>query len=134
MAGRRLANTSLPWLAAFFMLAGAMHFVRPMPYVGIMPPWLPSAALLVAVSGFAEIAGGAGVLVPATRRAAGVGLILLLVAVFPANIYMLILAIAGAKPRWWQSLLWLRLPLQPLMIWWVWRAAIRPDRRGGRQA
>ena len=134
MAGLGQAGRSLPWLGGFFVLAGVMHFVRPVPYVGIVPPWLPSAAPLVAVSGVAEIMGGAGVLVPATRRAAGVGLILLLVAVFPANIYMLTLAIAEARPDWWQALLWLRLPFQPLMIWWVWRVAIQPAHPGIRQA
>ncbi len=112
-------------LGGFFLLAGIAHFLRPAAYAGIVPPQLPDPRLLVIVSGLAEIAGGLGVWWPATRRAAGVGLIVLLIAVFPANITMLLQGIAAHRPTWWLALLCLRLPLQPLMIWWVWRAAVR---------
>lgn len=115
-------------LGGFFLVAGVMHLVRPAPYVSIVPGALRVPAMLVTVSGVAEIAGGLGVLLPAVRRAAGIGLILLLIAVFPANINMLVQGIAGARPAWWLALLWLRLPFQPLMIWWVWRVAVRPRR------
>jgi len=78
------------------------------------------AARVVAVSGAAEVLGGVGVLLAPTRRAAGVGLIALLAAVFPANLYM---ARAPERfpriPRW---ALYARLPLQPLMMWWAWKA------------
>jgi uncharacterized membrane protein len=77
------------WLAAgFFIVAGTMHFVTPAEYRQIIPPSLPMPALLVAISGVAEIAGGAGLLIRRLRRLASIGLILLLIAVFPANIYM----------------------------------------------
>ncbi|CAN5385099.1 hypothetical protein BH23GEM4_BH23GEM4_09840 [soil metagenome] len=84
-----------------------------------MPPLLPHPRALVALSGAAEIAGGIGVLVPALRCAAGVGLIALLVAVFPANVYMVLrpAEAGGGIPLW---LLWLRLPLQAALIAWVW--------------
>jgi uncharacterized membrane protein len=75
----------------------------------------------VAISGACEIAGGLGLLVPRVRQAAGVGLIALLIAVFPANIQMLLDARAEGAVRWMQVLLWLRLPLQPLLMGWVWR-------------
>ena len=107
-------------MAGFFVVAGAMHFIRPAPYVKIMPPALPQPLALVLISGVCEMLGGVGVLVPRVRRAAGVGLIALLVAVFPANVHMAVnhARIEGLKvaPIW----LWLRLPLQPVLIAWVW--------------
>jgi uncharacterized membrane protein len=108
-------------LGAFFIAAGVNHFVMPRTYQQIVPPRLRGEAPgLVALSGVAEVLGGAGVLLAPTRRAAGVGLIALLAAVFPANLYM---ARAPERfpriPRW---ALYVRLPLQPLMMWWAWNA------------
>lgn len=110
--------------ALFFIAAGIGHFVIPSFYLAMMPPWLPAHQFLVQLSGVAEIAGGAGLLVPRLRRAAGIGLILLLIAVFPANIQMLLNARAAGTP---QLALWIRLPFQILFIWWVW-AVSRADR------
>ena len=111
---------SLKALAVFFIGSGVNHFVIPKTYEQIVPPGLGDPAMLVRVSGVAEIAGGVGVLVPRTRWLAGLGLIALLAAVFPANAYM---ARNPAKfkkiPAW---ALYARLPLQPLMMWWAWRA------------
>ena len=108
-------------LAALFISAGVNHFVNPKPYRAIMPPSLERHAKeLVEISGVAEVAGGVGVLLVPTRRAAGVGLIALLVAVFPANLYMARAHERFARiPRW---ALYARLPLQPLMMLWAWRA------------
>src|SRR5580692_9212259 len=75
-------------LGLLFIAAGVNHFAHPGFYERIVPPPLPSPALLVVISGVAEIAGGLGVLIPATRKAAGIGLVALLIAVFPANVYM----------------------------------------------
>ncbi len=109
------------------MVLGALHFVLPRMYVSMMPgwlpDWLPSPLALVYFSGVAEILGGAGLLIPATRTAAALGLILLLIAVFPANIEMLRLAQARGASTAFQVALWIRLPLQPLLIWWVWRVS-----------
>jgi uncharacterized membrane protein len=96
----------------------------PRAYRQIVPPRLGhAAARLVVVSGLAEIAGGVGVLLPRVRRPAGLWLIALLAAVFPANVYM---ALAPERfrriPRW---ALYARLPLQPLMMWWAWEATRR---------
>lgn len=105
-------------IGAVFVGAGVLHMVRPRPFEVIVPPGLPDPHALVIASGAAEIAGGVGTLIPKLRPAAGVGLAALLVAVFPANVYMATgprKARLGA-PRW---ALWLRLPLQPLLIWWV---------------
>lgn len=108
------------------MVAGVLHFVRPATYERIIPPGLPWPAALVYVSGLAEIAGGVGLLVPRLRRAAGWGLAALLIAVVPANLYMAVRADRFADldlPVW---ALWLRLPLQGLLILWLLRVA-RPS-------
>lgn len=107
-------------LAVFFLGAGVNHFVSPGSYKQIVPPGLGDPDTLVRLSGIAEIAGGVGVLVPGTRRLAGFGLIALLVAVFPANLYMAGNPAKFAKIPVWA--LYARLPLQPLMMWWAWRA------------
>jgi uncharacterized membrane protein len=121
-------RTILRWLAAiFFIVAGTFHFLKPGLYLQIMPPYLPAPALLVAISGIAEIAGGLGLLIPSLRYAAGWGLIALLVAIFPANIYMLQHPGNFHIAVW---MLWARLPFQGLFILWVWFVAIqRPHRK-----
>jgi uncharacterized membrane protein len=102
-------------LAALFLGSGTLHFVAPGPFVRIVPPFLPWPGALVAISGAAELAGAVGLLTVRWRRLAAVGLVALLVAVFPANVYM---AMRGMMlPAW---ILWARLPLQGLLIWWVW--------------
>jgi uncharacterized membrane protein len=115
-------------LALLFTAAGVLHFVSPDPYLRIVPPFLPNPRLLVLLSGLFEIAGGLGLLHPRLRRAAGLGLVLLLAAVFPANVYMA-LDPEGAGRGVAPALLWLRLPLQPLLAWWVWRVSRAPTRR-----
>ena len=115
-------------IAGLFVFAGVMHFVIPKSYAGIMPVWIPSPMEMVYLSGVLEILGGLGVLIPQTRRLAGAGLIALLIAVFPANVQMLANALADGASRLYIALLFLRLPLQPLMIVWVYRTAVRGPR------
>ena len=107
-------------LTAFFVGAGTLHFTHTRFYLAIMPPYVPAHREVVLVSGAAEIAGGVGMAVPALRRPAGWGLIALLAAVFPANLYMAQHPekIEGIRvpPRW---ALWARLPLQALFAAWV---------------
>ncbi|HEY7961693.1 MAG TPA: DoxX family membrane protein [Solirubrobacteraceae bacterium] len=106
-----------------FIGAGVNHFVMPRAYERIVPPGVGDPARAVSVSGVAEVAGGLGVLLGRTRRPAGLGLIALLAAVFPANLHMARNPGKFAKiPRW---ALYARLPLQPLMMLWVWRATRR---------
>jgi uncharacterized membrane protein len=122
-----LMRTILRWLAAiFFVVAGMFHFLKPEMYLQIMPPYFPAPQLLVAVSGVAEIAGGIGLLIRPLRCIAGWGLIALLVAVFPANIYMLQHPGQFHFAPW---ILWARLPLQAVFILWVWFTAIHRSRR-----
>jgi uncharacterized membrane protein len=111
-------------LAAFFIGAGVNHFVMPGAYRRIVPSrWQGDAKRLVAVSGAAEVVGGVGVLIGRTRRPAGLGLIALLAAVFPANLHM------ARVPERFRPIppwaLYARLPLQPLMMWWAWTATRR---------
>jgi uncharacterized membrane protein len=117
-------SASRKLLAAFFVGSGVNHFVSPRFYRAIVPPPLQDEAKrVVEVSGVAEVLGGIGVLFPRTRPAAGVGLIALLAAVFPANLYMAREPEQFKRvPRW---ALFARLPLQPLMMWWAWRATRR---------
>jgi uncharacterized membrane protein len=106
--------------AVFFIIGGANHFRSAGFYERIIPPFFPWPHALVLISGVAEIVGGVGLLVRPVRRAAAWGLILLLVAVFPANLYM---AMEPGKfadlhlPGW---VFWARLPLQGVFIAWVW--------------
>jgi uncharacterized membrane protein len=107
-------------LALLFIGAGLLHFFYPVPYLRIMPPTLPAPRLLVLLSGVAEVAGGLGLLWPTTRRWAAWGLLALLLAVFPANVYMLQIHEQLHLPVW---VGWARLPLQPLLMWCVWRVS-----------
>ena len=114
-------------LGVFFMVAGANHFHAPDIYLGMMPPWLPSPLTLVNLSGAAEILGGIGILVPATKHFSAWGLIALLIAIFPANLHV---ALQGHMPGFDFSpfILWMRLPLQLVLIAWVWWSCIFPGR------
>ena len=109
-------------LALFFIGSGVAHFVIPKPFLGIVPPYLPSPLELVWISGGFEIVGGIGLLVPVLRRWAGFGLVALLLAVYPANIYMALndVPFGDARLPWWGHLI--RLPLQFVLIglvFWV---------------
>jgi len=111
-------------LALLFATAGVLHFLRPDGYLAIVPHFLPAPRALVFASGACEILLGLGLLLPRTRAVAGIGLIALLVAVFPANVQMLLNAQAAGAARWWQVALWLRLPLQAVLALWVFRVAV----------
>lgn len=110
-------------LGAFFLVAGSLHFLKPKPYVAIVPDALPRKLELVYASGVAELAGGALVLPRRTRRAAGWWLIATLIAVFPANVNMAVNADRFRSVP--EPLLWARLPVQGLLIAWVWRVTAR---------
>lgn len=118
-------KTALLWLmSAFYVFAGLMHFVNPGFYLQMMPPYLPAHGALVFLSGVAEVVLGVAVLVPSLRRLAGWGIVALLIAVFPANLHMALhqLPIHGG-PAFMETpdpvALWLRLPLQLVLIAWA---------------
>jgi uncharacterized membrane protein len=115
-ADRRKA-AAIATLGGFTALVGALHFAATDSFVPMMPfalaPW---ARELVWVSGFFEILGSVGLFVPRVRRAAAVGLVLLYIAVFPANIHMAVNHIGPGGmdvPAW---TLWVRLPFQAVFI------------------
>ncbi|MFK7849904.1 MAG: DoxX family membrane protein [Akkermansiaceae bacterium] len=104
-------------LAIFFVVAGLNHFRDPELYLSMMPPWLPAPELLNFISGVAEIAGGIGILIPKLRKAAAIGLVLLLIAIFPANMHLANNGWAEMNiPRW---VLYARLPFQGFFVLWV---------------
>lgn len=113
-------------LAVLFPGMGALHFASTDSFIATMPAYLPLQLELVYLSGMFEIAFGIGVLVPRLRRHAGYGLVLLLIAVFPANVNMALhpdqFLADGVSP----AALYGRLPFQLLLIYWaIW--ATRPD-------
>lgn len=110
-------------LAAVFVFAGSLHFVRPRMYEAIMPDFLPAHRELVYASGVAEIAGGLAVLDERSRKAGGWWLIATLLGVFPANVNMAVQSERYADIP--EPLLWARLPIQALLIAWVHRVAVR---------
>lgn len=119
----RRARPALRVVLALAMVAiGVMHFVAPEPFIKIVPAWLPAARALVLVSGFFEIAGGVGLLIPRTRRLASLGLVALYLAVFPANINMAVnhIQLGDAPMPAWAP--WVRLPFQLLFIAWAYWA------------
>jgi uncharacterized membrane protein len=116
---RRLAALCGP----VFVVAGALHFVRPRTYAAIVPDYLPAHRELVYASGVAEALGGAGLMHPRTRRAAGWWLVATLLAIFPANVWMAQHPERYRVPGGRAALL-ARLPLQAAFVAWV-RAAAR---------
>lgn len=115
-----LPSVSILVIAAFFFIGGVAHFVFTDVFVRIMPKYLGYQKELVLISGLFELLGAIGILFPSTRLLAGYGLIVLIIAVFPANINMAI------HPQDYKSipelLLWLRLPLQFFFVWFVWQS------------
>lgn len=103
-----------------FLCTGILHFVKPEWYLAIMPDWLPAQRELVYASGVAEIAGGVGTLIPATRKAGSWLSIATLVAIFPANVHMALNPDRYSNVP--EAALYARLPLQALFILWAWAA------------
>ncbi len=113
-------------LAIFFVLAGLNHFINSGFYLKIMPPYLPWHLFLVYLSGLCEIALGLLLLIPKFTSLAGWGLIALLFAVFPANIHMAVNH--QLFPEFSPTVLWLRLPLQFVLIAWAyWYTKPNPE-------
>lgn len=113
-----MANFFLYLQAISYVAAGLNHFISPKTYLAIMPPYIPAHEQMVMLSGIAEIVLGIGLLFPTTRPLAAWGLILLLVAVFPANVYMATSNRFRRFPAW---IRWARLPIQGFLIWWAYR-------------
>jgi uncharacterized membrane protein len=116
-------------LSILFIAAGILHFVIPHIYMRIMPPYLLHPRLLIDISGVAEMLGGLGLLIRSTSRAAAWGLVALLIAVWPANIYMAMahLPFSGIIGQSWAQ--WFRVVLQLPLIYWAWLYTRRAERQ-----
>ena len=114
----------LLWLmAGFYVVAGFNHLMNPDFYLAIMPPGLPSPEWLNVISGLAEIVLGVFLLEPRVRALAAWGIIALLIAVFPANLYVATanVGLPDGTPGTGNALLnWVRLPFQGLFAAWAW--------------
>lgn len=118
----------LRWgMAVPVVLAGIDHLATPARYVAMIESFLPQPAAVVLLTGLCEIAGGVGLLLPRTRRLAGVMLALYFVCVFPANINVAIngLRVEGMPAATWYY--WLRLAFQPVIVAWaLWAVEVLP--------
>jgi uncharacterized membrane protein len=114
-------------VAGWFLFGGVGHFAMTGFFVSIVPPYIPMPLAAVYVSGVFELLGGVGVLLPATRRAAGIGLILLVLAVTPANVWMWQHPeLYPGFPEWALSL---RLVVQLILLAIIYRATVARDAR-----
>lgn len=109
---------SLYVMASFYIFAGVMHFLRPKFFLAIVPPYIPNPKAMVLWSGIFEVTFGVGLLIESLRSFSAIGIILLLVAVFPANLFMAY----GEKFQKIPALIrWGRLPLQLALIYWAYK-------------
>ena len=104
--------------ALLFILGGVNHFIDPNFYLKMMPEYIPMHLEMIYISGVFEILLGIGLLIPKYSRLAAFGLILLLIAIFPANLHMALNASQFSEIP--DIGLWVRLPVQFLLIWWAW--------------
>jgi uncharacterized membrane protein len=109
----RAKRIGLAIVFLWFFIGGLAHFVFTEIEMRIVPPYIPWPRTAVLVSGLFELIGAAGLILPATRRAAGIGLFALTLAVTPANVYMLQRSDLFDIPLW---ILVARLPLQVLLL------------------
>ncbi len=116
------AKRNLLWvMAAAYVLAGFNHLINPEFYVAIIPPGLPNPEWLNLISGLAEIVLGVFLLEPRVRSLAAWGIIALLIAIFPANVYVAVENVGVDGPGTGAGAAnWIRLPFQALLIAWAW--------------
>ncbi|MEO6135668.1 MAG: MauE/DoxX family redox-associated membrane protein [Ginsengibacter sp.] len=112
-----MKRLSLYAMIVFYIAAGINHFWHPEMYINIMPPWIPWHKFLVIFSGIFEVLFAVLLIFSSTRRLAAWCIIGLLVAVFPANIQMMVNYINESNPKLWISII--RLPIQIILIWWA---------------
>lgn len=112
-------KTARAVLAACYLIAGVAHLTRPAGFLAITPHWVPWPEMVIALTGLAEISGAMGLMIPPLRRAAGIGLALYALWVWPANFNHAIndIPLGGMHLGWWYH--GPRLMLQPVIIWWA---------------
>ncbi|QPI72295.1 DoxX family protein [Sphingobium sp. Cam5-1] len=117
---RDRVRTASRWiLSLFYLIAGVAHLTRSGGFIAITPYWVPHPADIIALTGVAEIAGAAGLHIPRLRKAAGIGLALYALCVWPANLNHALkdIPLNGVHLSWWYH--GPRLLLQPVIIWWA---------------
>ncbi|MEP7324200.1 MAG: DoxX family protein [Saprospiraceae bacterium] len=112
-----MKKISLYAMIIFYILAGINHFWNKEFYLKMMPPWVPWHNALVILSGIGEICFAILLIFPSTRSVAAWCLIVLLIAIFPANVQMMINFWNTSNPNLWIAIV--RLPLQIVLIWWA---------------
>ena len=128
-ARRQVNNRQLAGLTVvfvWFFVGGIMHFAATELEASVVPPYIPWPVAAVLVSGVFELLGAVGILLPSTRKAAGIGLFLLTLAVTPVHVYMLQQPELFGVPVW---ALWLRLPIQVALLWLILWSTSRLRRR-----
>lgn len=110
-------------LSVFFIFVGVLHFLQTSFFESAVPPYVPHPTAMVVISGVFEILGGIGVLIPKLKKWGGIGLILLLAAVYPANVHMAMHS--DLFPKIPPAVLWFRLTLQPLLMYAVWLCTLK---------
>ena len=123
--GHRRRRVALGFIFLWFFIGGIAHFAFTEIEMRIVPPWMPWPRAAVLVSGVFELLGAVGLLLPATRRWAGVGLFALTIAVTPAHFYMLERPDLFASIPYWALVA--RLPVQVALLMLIWWAACRPE-------
>ncbi|HEY9829113.1 MAG TPA: hypothetical protein V6D26_00950 [Stenomitos sp.] len=118
-------------LSVSIIVVGITHFVKPIEYASIVPPQFGDRFAMVYISGFFEILGGIGLLIPFVSVAAAWGLIALFIAVFPANIYQAIHSIPIEGIPHHPLFYWFRLPFQAVFIAWAWWYTRKPEEQPG---
>ncbi len=120
LAASSTARAVARWLLALvYVPFGVFHMADPSAFLPIMPAWVPAPGPMIVFTGACEVAGGIGLLIPATRWWAGVMLALYAVAVFPANLHHALdrVRVPGLPSSWWYHAP--RLAFQPVFVWWA---------------
>lgn len=118
-------------LSVSIIVVGITHFIKPLEYASIVPPQFGDRLAMVYISGFFEILGGIGLVIPFVSVAAAWGLIALFIAVFPANIYQAIHSIPIEGIPHHPLFYWFRLPFQAVFIAWAWWYTRKPEEQPG---
>ncbi|AQR62983.1 hypothetical protein BZG35_15955 [Brevundimonas sp. LM2] len=106
-------------LATIFLVAGILHLAVTEPFMDIAPNWVPYGRQVILLTGLAEIAGAVGLIIPRARKAAGIGLALYAICVFPANIHHAQIDLDRAQPLLGWAYHGPRLLFQPVIVWWA---------------
>ena len=112
-------------LSLVFCFTGVGHFIQTEPMAEMLPPWIPAAIPLVYITGVIELAAAIAVAIPRFRRLVGWGLAAMMVLFLPVNVYAALNRVGMGGHLWGPIYLWIRVPLQLILLWWIWHFAVR---------